>query len=664
MGSSFKGQRCGDCSGALEFDKVLMHWFCPYCGKIYERDLQVDKVQIDGIAGINELSRACLIDVSKCNFDSAEDGISECERANANHFATKICNVCYHLFAASNLTDKSKVQLHLAKTKQFLKQLQTDFSYVGDEERKLYDYYNTQDIYAILYITFNSLGLQEREQLIYNYLDMGSIYDQKINKSLISIAIKKHNTADLDKLIQNISFIDKRSALNDILKKYPDDETKVRYIDFLFSQEAFTQKDYFLVNNYFKDTSDSALTKLFVFAKCSELKMNVDVTDMIKNIFSGNLSQKEIKKVFELLEKIKLSKENAQIIFKYCLFGDSVSEKVAINGLEYLRNSGGIFEVSSSEVIEYIEKSNQFSHELFQTLINKFNINNKSLDTLVTYGLLKLDKPKKIRKDIIEKIITKAKTITIKTLEDYTLLVSKDCEFKAEILKLILDCGINPNYYNNLLSKYMNTKIDTFDIKVEIVNLLLDKKLKYTSKDLSIFILSVAEHVDEKFINKFKANSVSPLATTLDSYIISLSDVKKYNSVLVDYLVSYPVSSSKQTVEKFLLKFENVPKRLPIALAILNGTSKENYDSNILFSYNNSSIYGNIAQAYLLSSKDDIYVKTKILDELVKLAKLNAEIKVNNREIKFKKYIIENKNNLDQDINSLCESLGVYKLFF
>ena len=71
MSSTFTGLRCSDCMGNLEYDKARKIWVCPYCGKEYERDLHVDKVQIDGVAGTNDVVRATLSDISKYDFVSA-----------------------------------------------------------------------------------------------------------------------------------------------------------------------------------------------------------------------------------------------------------------------------------------------------------------------------------------------------------------------------------------------------------------------------------------------------------------------------------------------------------------------------------------------------------------------------------------------------------------
>ena len=202
-------------------------------------------------------------------------------------------------------------------------------------------------------------------------------------------------------------------------------------------------------------------------------------------------------------------------------------------------------------------------------------------------------------------------------------------------------------------------------MKYNIVCLLLDKKLKCSSTELSSFILNYADIIDAFLIAHFEMNKLTPASNTLDLYFKSLHDITKYNGYIVDYLLSYSVTSTKESVEKFLLKFDgNMSKRLPIAMKLIQGVSVNNYDSNILFKYKGDNICGNIAQAYLLFSQDDIFVKSSILNELVKSVKLNADIKVNNKSIKFKKFIMENKMNLSEDINSLCESLGVYKLFF
>ena len=151
MGATFTGQRCSDCSGALEFDKAKKLWVCPYCGKTYERDYRLDKVQIDGLAGINEIVRATISDISKYDFSSAEKNLSECEKVNANHVGTTLANLCYYLFKAANST-KEESQMYLGKASYYSKKLQSEFPHIEEDEKNLYEYINNPELYAVLYI--------------------------------------------------------------------------------------------------------------------------------------------------------------------------------------------------------------------------------------------------------------------------------------------------------------------------------------------------------------------------------------------------------------------------------------------------------------------------------------------------------------------------------
>ena len=106
MGSTFKGLRCSDCMGNLEFNKTSKLWICPYCGKEFERDLRTD----DNVSDITDVVRATLSDISKFDLDSAKRNLSECEKMNANHVGTLIANIVFYLFSASNSKSKEDIE--------------------------------------------------------------------------------------------------------------------------------------------------------------------------------------------------------------------------------------------------------------------------------------------------------------------------------------------------------------------------------------------------------------------------------------------------------------------------------------------------------------------------------------------------------------------------
>lgn len=667
MGATFTGQRCSDCSGALEFDKAKKLWVCPYCGKTYERDYRLDKVQIDGLAGINEIVRATISDISKYDFSSAEKNLSECEKVNANHVGTTLANLCYYLFKAANST-KEESQMYLGKASYYSKKLQSEFPHIEEDEKNLYEYINNPELYAVLYITFNSVNSKERENFVYQYIELNNIVNPKLNRNLLLIAFKVNQINDVNTILNNINFIDKRFSLNEVLKKYPDDENKKKYINELFKNKAFTDKDELLVNNYSNTSKDKVDTKLLVFCKAYEIGIPVNISSMLELVFNDCKDEEVAKRVFDLLKSIKLKRDDVQIVLDYCLSASCPTGEISSIGLTYLKESGTLFEINASDIQGYLTNYKYSIEDVVKVLTyicENFNISQKSMDAITSFALLQFNKNSEERKQVLEVIFKKAKSITIKTLEDYVLTSSSDGKNKPLILEMIVKLGMNPNYFNNLLDKYMDQKIDIVEIRDEIVIQLMNMKLRYDSQSLSLYLLNRKVALSSTLLSRIKAFGVNPEANTIIRYFSTLSSLDQYDVTLVDYLLDCKFSSNGQLIERYLLKStdQSARKRM-IGVKLINNIIDKNFSSSISFTHNGYILKGNLAQAFLLSTVGTCSDKLAILEPLVKLMKLSDPMILDNKPIKFKKYIVENKQKLDHDVDSLCESLGVYKLFF
>lgn len=663
MGSTFKGLRCSDCMGNLEFNKTTKLWYCPYCGKEFERDLRLD----DNVADITDSIRTTLSDISKYDFKNALTNLSECEKLGANHFGTLICNVCFNLFKASTAESKEDLNMYLARTKNYANKLNQEFNEVSEEEKNLYDFVNNADIYTVLYITYNSIGHRGRESVIYNYVDLNSVVDLRLNKSLLTISIKKNLINDIKSILSNTKFIDKRYSLYEILRKMSDSEDKRTFIKDLFALDAFGDKDKNLVDNYVKTTTDSINTKFLVLSNAYLKGISVNLTEVLVDIFANCTNEEDANAVFESMSQIKLKKDDVQIVLDYCLSKQCPNANVATSGLKYLKTSEGLFEVDSNDILNFIKSGNYDQVDtvaVVRTLMTLFRVSSKSLDHISTYALLQCKFDPEVRKELIDLVFEHIQSLTIKTLEDYVLTCKLDGVYKKDVLVKILDLGMNVNYFNSLLSKYIASGVDREEIRSEIVILLLDRKLKCLPGEITKCLLSFQGNIPLALIEKFKANNLYPDGTCLNAYFAKLTTTS-YDANLVDYILTNKFVVDGKVVQKYLLYISDVTQRkIDIALRMLSSVNSQTFINSIKFKHNGNSIDGNLAQAFLLGTTFDVGGKLQIVNALLKHMSLKDNMTVEGKSIKFKKYIVDNKASLSQDINEICEQLGVFKLFF
>lgn len=666
MAVKLSTQKCSDCQGALLFNKSLKQFECPYCGKIYEKNYQFEKIQIDGMAGINDMVRATIIDLSKYDFKNAESNLSGCEKINHNYIGTKIANLSYYLLKSIYVKDETN-KLSNSKAKIYASEIKNNFPLIDDEEKALYDYLDSSELYAILFIVYNFSGLKDKANYINNFLNLFEILNTTTNKSLFSIFLKTNQCAEIDKMMTNIDFLDKRYTLYEILKYYNDGDKKRDYIQKLFDLNAFSYKDDVLINKYLLEINDSSFTKLLVLSNAYKLKINVELTEILEKIFSKDCIESDIINAFSVLEKIKLSSDDAKIILTYCLSPKCENIFICKLGLNSLKNNNSLYEIYSDDIIEFIKETSfkfEEQKEILELIFKLFKINLKSFDKLTTFVLLDYDGNEENRYELIQYILKKVSSITLQTLNNYFLLCKKDTHHKVEIAKIIInELGINKSYYNNLLSNYIINSEDDMETKSQIIEFLLSVGCVMNAEATKILLTK--SKVAENLIDIIFSQRIVISEDVIEEYFKNLNNSDEYNSYLISKLINYHFKVTTKTIEKYLFQItENEIVKSQIALMLIENNISP-YPNNYTFEYQGDTILGNIAQYYLLTSNDAKSDKYKIINSLIKnKVKLSNPMIVDRKSISFKKYIISKKETLNSETDSLCTKLGVYKLFF
>lgn len=665
MAVKLSTQRCTDCQGALIFNKELKQYECPYCGKIYEKNYQFDKVQIDGMAGSKDLVRAVIIDLSKYDFVNAEKNLSECEKVDHNYIGTKIANLCYYFMKSIIVKDES-AKLAASKAKLYSTEIQKEKN-IEDDEKELYDFIDNSELFAILFITFSFSNIQERAEYVNNFISVSEIMNKTTNKYLFSIYLRTKSFDNVREILNNSEFLDKRYTLYEILKLYPDGDDKRQYIQKLFSLNAFSYRENNLVEKYILEGKDSASTKLVVLMNGYKLKMDLKLDKIMGKILSSINNEEEISEAFSLLETIKIPSDDVYELLHYCLSKECLNSEICKKGLMCLKNNGGLFEFSSEDMIFFFENSsfsNEENVQIIDLIFENFKINSKALDKMVTYALLTYDKAEESRFAIIQVLLEKTSTIPLQTLEDYFWKCNKDKKHKVEIADIILNqIGMNKSYFIDLASLYVKSN-DSENVKKQILKLFIKLDCKLSVDALNHLFKTT--QLDDEFVDLLFSKEINLNDYTLDNYIKDVS-VDKYNSYLVSKLIGKRMKIQTSTIEKYLFSIKDVAtRRQEVACILINNCISYQFNDSYSFTLADDEILGNVAQKYLLTSKDISADKLAIVNHLINKAKvkLSADMIVNRKKVSFKKYIVSKKDTLDSELNSLCSELGVYKLFF
>lgn len=657
MAIRLSSHRCIDCSGLLEFNKEEKRFECPYCGKIYEKDFQFDKIQIDGMASTNDIVRATLLNISSGEMNEAKKNLLEAEKINFDYIGTKVAALAYYRFLSFE-SDESQYNQVVAKMRSYASEIK-DVKNVEEVESQLYSFLNQSETYAVLYISFISCGINERADYIANYLEFGKIINPTLNKYMLRITLQYKAFNEADQILNNFDLIDKKYSLFLVLKYYPDGSKKQTHIENLFLHGALSYKDYNIVNKYLDETHDSALTKLVVVVHALELKMQLSITDILSNILIDVSDESVIEKIFTNLKLIKLKDNDTALLVNY-LLGSSCHKKTIItNGLKSLKENGSLYEISSIDINRFISESNLDVDDMVDVLdfiYNNFKISNKCQDLILDFVLNKFTNNAK-REKIIFITIKNSSSITVKSLTEYAI-GQIDGQNKPEIFEKLLTISINKVYFSGLLSKYIISNNDTMEVKWKMMDLISKYDNLIIDEAYKKMLYCIKSEDEFNRLNSFKLNVKSGI---LEDY---LDESKIYVDEIINKFLDQGEYVSPLIIKKYLLSKYTKSKAI-LGLKMLKNFKEFKDDITYNCKFLSDSISCNFIQYYFFVSKDEFECKIKIMKRLDELKqKLSENMLVNGKKISFKKYIVANRNEIGSCLDKICEELSVYKLFF
>ena len=223
MAVNFIARKCA-CGGKLEFDPAKKIWICKYCGTVVEREATFDKVQVDGIEGINDVVRQTLMDVANNKMESAGRNLEDCERKNHKHVGTLIANISYNLAMISMARSQEEARGYLDKVKLYAKRLNEEYPFIAEDEINMYEAFGegVADIYANLLVVFDTLNDGGRVEYISSRLKPAEIFSEHANGSLLKISLKRENYDVAEAVLRNTNHIDRKSGLQELMLHYPD----------------------------------------------------------------------------------------------------------------------------------------------------------------------------------------------------------------------------------------------------------------------------------------------------------------------------------------------------------------------------------------------------------------------------------------------------------
>lgn len=659
MAERFTGQRCQDCQGGLIFNKKDKYWECPYCGKIYERELRFDKVQIDGLAGINDLVRSTLLKLILLDFDGAEKELLECEKINHTSIGTLIASISVSLFKSFYMKDR---QQELSKANNLLQKLNRDFAEIDEPEEILYDFIDSSDIYALLYVVYSMTNQTNRKEMVFDLLDCEEVYNANIIKYLLSTMLKEQHVELADILIEKLQGANCRAGISTVLTSYPSNSNKASHIEKLLSKVDAEIDLSKMFDSYFASNNDEVDVVSGVFMSAISHNINFDTSTVIHSVLKNCSSVENATKMFKAIGSKRLDEDTANAILLWCI-NECEDCTISEVGFKSLFDSNSVFEITDQHAICLLQSNQQedTKRQKIIQMLSIFKISSKNLDRLLAYHLIENFGSYEYRKSIFDEISSRVVSVPLNVVEKYTLQVSFDTENKHCILQEVFSKSKNVSLGAGVVSQYLMKTIDTPETRDRVIYTLLSMKLMPDPESVSVYLLNQNELHSDDVLDLMISQSCKSTSKTFDQYLASLKDYKLFNPKIARVATQFGYVLSPESFAKYLLNAEESgSSKITLAKKYYEVCSHSVKTMELITAVNGIEIRGNIAQVYLLDSKDDLYVMQEIIKELHKeKIRLDANIEVvsSRKKIKMRKFIDANEMYLSKKIETLAQQL-------
>lgn len=664
MGVSFVARKCTQCAGRLQYIKEKKIWKCLYCGAEIER-----QEQYDSLFTIKNVVRQSLLDTAYRRLDSAAKNLVECEKIDSRYVGTLIAKIAYEMISVitPGACSERDVRNLFAQLKRNYELLQGISTSVTDEEEALYEFLEESDIFATLVLVYDSLNDTDRKDVVLQMLDAKQIYSKEANGNLLTYSLKNGRLELADDILKNTDNINVSIALSEVLQRYPDGVTKGEHVSGLIKAHTLSRDDKAAIEKYLSSSGDSINTKSTVIETAVTDDVDVSLEFVVRNILPAAGAEKALSILSAYCSK-KLCDDDVLRILNYACSCKNVN--VAIGAMDCLKRGSQYVLVPGKMIIAMLSERDLSASDKIAILdkIFDFKIDAKSVEAVVTNYLCFNQDPVLTRKEVVPYLLEKTPVLPTSTVQNYVLKCAIDGDEKPSIVKAIFDKGLNTSFFNELLSKYMASSPDSNEVKAAITEILSGGGLKIDPSSFLDYICGSQDDVPTKiqFIKKMVSNGSQLRSDAANAYL-ERTPPDQFSSELFS-LIFTPVSSfGAKAVERYLLycrdreavkaqNFRTIAERCSVGVAAIT--------CQVIHAGN--SVSCNILQAYVLISTDQQSVTQDIVNGLItqQRMKINAEITVSGRTMKFKKYVVANKAQLSNTANFICEQYKVYTMLF
>lgn len=662
MAVSYSAKKCDSCGGSLEYIKAKKLWQCRYCGQEVVRE-----EQYDGLFTIKNVARQSIIDTAYRRMDQASKNLTECEKIDSRYIGTVIARICYRLIAVitPGACQAEEARGMYQRLKDDYSSLRERSDSIDEDEEALYEFFSSADsaadAFATLILVFDTLGDVQRTEYLFNLLEPEKIYSKACNKDLLTYALKHEKLEMAETIAGNTNNLDMRSALDVILERCPDGENKAAMAGKLLRSGAYNAQDRSKVQNYIA-SGDSCGTKAAILSACKDTGAMPDMESIVQYV----LSQATAEETAVILDGVCTGHLYDSDLYFLMEYGLSEKADKAALILDKIAASGQFSVIGAKQLSIVFLDTKRTSEERLAVWahLQKLRLDNKAADVVLTSYLCSCADSPEDRLAILNVLCPLVNAVSPSSLERYLLGCTFDGENKPRIIGLLFSLkDMKPSFFNDVLGKYIRKSPDDKETTNQVVGALIQAGLVLDAGSVNDVICKDGDASEKvEMLRQMEQNGCRLRPDALSVYLEKCS--ANFQEELFVYLFERTSIVSEKAISNYVLHCaSSSPAKAQNAAALSEKQAAPFGTAMCRIAHLSHRISCNLAQAYLLTASDSYETASALLQSMARNAKLAADIDVDGRPVRLKKYVKDNRGSLSPLTAQLCEDNRLFSVF-
>ena len=658
MAVSTYNRRCDYCGGNdWEYVQSKKAWICCFCGNQVER-----RETYDGLYTIKNVVRQVIMETAERRMYQASQYLSECQKMNARYAGSLVAAICFRVIAAANGgfggQDPRSLLGQVRRDYQQLIEMDRNMS---DDETAVYEFLDSSDAWAVLAMVFDILGDQTRREYLLTLTVPEKVYSKHTNMSMLRFALKNGRRELALKVLDNQKNIDVPAAFRTVIKSFPDCPEKGPILAKLAMAGGLQEEDKELLEDYMNGTDSKQTKTALAMVACQKgVAPNLEI---LQREVMGTVPQDQLDQLLKDLFARRLHDGEVEMLLNFAAAQREPERCLSV--LNAMAASGQFISLGVRQAQNFVANSAMDPCQRRQIIerLRSFSAADRLWETVTGSYLCQGNEPVEARNAVLEALFENITFIPSRDFEQYVLNCLLDGPEKPNRIGQIFGLAdMKPAFFRELTGKYMRTTRDHPQVQQAVVQQLMACGMSLDAGLLMDIVCAPGQSAESKagLLQMAMQNGTMLRADALSNYLEKCAD--DFSPQLFRLLYTEGSSVSAKALENYVLRCKDTPaEKLNNTIALGRRTGVGLGASRCAVRHLGNNVVCTLVQAYILTTTDEC----KQADRMVQVmatsgTRLNMDIQVSGREMKFGKYLNENKNQLSPVTRQLCQD---YKLF-